>query len=144
MLIVFHVWWIFVLYFIFALNSSSHGWFPPRRWHLSSWVTKFGHLKFITQSLLPKHSHHLRAFGCKLIIFYKKVLLVFVILIKVIAVNLWSMAIKTEKSYIIWRNLNEGNFGLKPSFKKEKTKVLSTRHYRIYVSQTEKLTSGVW
>ena len=33
------------------------------------------------------------------------------------------------------RNLNEGKFGLKPSFKKEKTKVLSTRRYKIYVSQ---------
>ena len=29
------------------------------------------------------------------------------------------------------RNLNKGNFVLKPSFKKEKTKVLSTRCYRI-------------
>ena len=33
------------------------------------------------------------------------------------------------------RNLNEGKFGLKPSFKKEKTKVLSIRRYRIFVSQ---------
>ena len=44
---------------------------------------------------------------------------------------------KTEK------NLNDGKFGLKPSFKKEKTKVLSTRRYRIYVSQIEKLISGI-
>ena len=36
------------------------------------------------------------------------------------------------------RNLNEGKFGLKPSFKKEKTKVISIR-FRIHVSQTEKL-----
>ena len=40
------------------------------------------------------------------------------------------------------RNLNEGKFGLKPSFKKEKTKVLSIRRYRIFVSQIEKLISG--
>ena len=44
---------------------------------------------------------------------------------------------KTEK------NLNDGKFGLKPSFKKEKTKVFSTRRYRIYVSQIEKLISGI-
>ena len=37
------------------------------------------------------------------------------------------------------RNLNEGKFGIKPSFKKKKTKVLSTRRYRIYISQIEKL-----
>ena len=37
------------------------------------------------------------------------------------------------------RNLSEGKFMLKPSFKKEKTKVLSTRRYRIYASQREKL-----
>ena len=32
------------------------------------------------------------------------------------------------------RNLNEGKFGLKPFFKIEKTKALSTRRYRIYMS----------
>ena len=37
------------------------------------------------------------------------------------------------------RNLNEG----KPSFQKEKTKVFSTRRYRIYVSPIEKLISGI-
>ena len=37
------------------------------------------------------------------------------------------------------RNLHEGKFGLKPSFKKVKTTVLSTRRYRIYMSQIEKL-----
>ena len=31
-------------------------------------------------------------------------------------------------------NLHVGKFGLKPSFKKEKFKALSTRLYRIYVS----------
>ena len=36
------------------------------------------------------------------------------------------------------RNLNEGKVGLKPSFKREKTKMLSTRRYRIYMSQKEK------
>ena len=41
------------------------------------------------------------------------------------------------------RNLSEGKFMLKPSFKKEKTKVLSTRRYRIYMSQIEKLVSGI-
>ena len=41
------------------------------------------------------------------------------------------------------RNLNEGKFGLKPSFKKEKTKVLSTRRYRIHVSQIEKLILSI-
>ena len=41
------------------------------------------------------------------------------------------------------RNLNEGKFGIKPSFKKKKTKVLSTRRYRIYVSQIEKLISSI-
>ena len=40
------------------------------------------------------------------------------------------------------RNLNERKCGIKPSFKKKKTKVLSTRLYRIYVSQIEKLISG--
>ena len=44
---------------------------------------------------------------------------------------------KTEK------NLNDGKFRLKTPFKKEKTKVLSTRRYRIYVSQIEKLISGI-
>ena len=42
------------------------------------------------------------------------------------------------------RNLNEGKLVLKLSFKKEKTKVLSTRRYRIYVSPIEKLISGVY
>ena len=41
------------------------------------------------------------------------------------------------------RNLNEGKFGLKPSFKKENTKVLSNRRYKIYVSRIEKLISGI-
>ena len=41
------------------------------------------------------------------------------------------------------RNLNERKFGLKPSFKKEKAKVLCTRRYRIYVSQQEKLIPGI-
>ena len=41
------------------------------------------------------------------------------------------------------RNLNEGKFELKPSFKKEKKKVLSTRRYRIYVCQIEKLISSI-
>ena len=41
------------------------------------------------------------------------------------------------------RILNEGKFVLKPSFKKEKTKVLSTRRYRIYLSQIEMLISGI-
>ena len=37
-------------------------------------------------------------------------------------------------------NLNEGKFVLKPTFeKKKKTKLRSTRRYRIYVSQIEKL-----
>ena len=35
------------------------------------------------------------------------------------------------------RILNEGKFALKPSFKKEKTKVLSTEY-------TEMLISGIW
>ena len=42
------------------------------------------------------------------------------------------------------RNLNEGKFVLTSSFKKEKTKVLSARRYRIYVSQIEKLIWGIW
>ena len=42
------------------------------------------------------------------------------------------------------RNLNEGKFGIKPSFKKKKAKVLSTRLYWIYVTQTEKLISDIW
>ena len=41
------------------------------------------------------------------------------------------------------RNLNEGKFGLKSSFKKEETKVLSSRRYRIYQSQMEKPISGI-
>ena len=41
------------------------------------------------------------------------------------------------------RNLNEGKFGLKPSSKKEKTNVLSTRRYTIYMSQIEKLISAI-
>ena len=41
------------------------------------------------------------------------------------------------------RNLNEGKLGIKPSFKKKKTKVLSTRHYRICVSQIGRLLSGI-
>ena len=42
------------------------------------------------------------------------------------------------------RNLNEGTFGIKPSFKKNKTKVLSSRRYGIQVSQIEKLISSIW
>ena len=42
------------------------------------------------------------------------------------------------------RNLNEGKFVLKPPFKKEKTKVLSTSRYGICVSQIEKLIRGIW
>ena len=41
------------------------------------------------------------------------------------------------------RNLLEGKFELKPSFKKEKTKLLSTRRYRICMSQIEKLIPGI-
>ena len=41
------------------------------------------------------------------------------------------------------RNLHKGKFGVKPSFRKEETKVLYTRHYTIYVSQIEKLISGI-
>ena len=41
------------------------------------------------------------------------------------------------------RNLNEGKLVLKPSFKKEKTKVFSTKRYRIYVSPIEKPISGI-
>ena len=41
------------------------------------------------------------------------------------------------------RNLNEGKLVLKPSFKKEKTKVFSTIRYRIYVSPIEKPISGI-
>ena len=55
------------------------------------------------------------------------------IFLKALLNNIKTSEDKTE------RNLNEGNFVLKPSFKKEKTKVLSTRCYRIYVSQIEKL-----
>ena len=57
---------------------ASNAWFPLRRWHLSSWATKFGCLKFIAQCSSPEHSHYLYVFSGKLIIFYKKVLLVFV------------------------------------------------------------------
>ena len=56
--------------------------FPPRRWNSLSWATKFGRLRFIAQSSSPKHSHHLHAFSSKLIVFYKKVILVLVILVK--------------------------------------------------------------
>ena len=41
------------------------------------------------------------------------------------------------------RQLNEGKFEIKPSFKKTKTKMLFTRHYRKYVSQIDKLISGI-
>ena len=41
------------------------------------------------------------------------------------------------------RNQNEGNFGIKPSFKKKKTKVLSTRLYGKSVSPIGKLISGI-
>ena len=50
--------------------------------------------------------------------------------------------VKTSE-YKTERNLNKGKFGLKPCFKKEKIKLLSTRRYRIYVSQIEKLVSGI-
>ena len=50
--------------------------------------------------------------------------------------------IKTSE-YKTERNVNEVKFGLKPSFKKEETKVLSNRRYRIYQSQMEKLISGI-
>ena len=50
--------------------------------------------------------------------------------------------VKTSE-YKTDRNLNEGKFGLKPSFKKEETKVLSSRRYRIYQSQMEKPISGI-
>ena len=42
------------------------------------------------------------------------------------------------------RNLIEGKFLLKPSFKKEKTNLLSTRRYRIFMSQIDKLILGIW
>ena len=41
------------------------------------------------------------------------------------------------------RNLNEGKFLLKPSLKKEKTNLLSTRRYRIFMPQIGKLILGV-
>ena len=41
-----------------------------------------GRIRFITQSLSPELSHHLRAFSAKLVDFNKKVLLVLVILVK--------------------------------------------------------------
>ena len=41
------------------------------------------------------------------------------------------------------RNLIEGKFLLKPSFKKEKTNLLSTRRYRIIMSQIDKLILGI-
>ena len=41
------------------------------------------------------------------------------------------------------RNLNLRKVWEKPSFKKKKTKVLSSRRYRIYVSQIERLISGI-
>ena len=41
------------------------------------------------------------------------------------------------------RNQNEGKFGMKPSFKKKKTKVLSTRLYGKSVSPIDKLISGI-
>ena len=50
--------------------------------------------------------------------------------------------IKTSE-YKAERNLNEGKFGLKPSFKKEKTMVFSTRQSIINVSQIETLISGI-
>ena len=65
-------------WFRLYLEGGIYAWFPPRRWHLSSWATKFGRLKFIAQCSSPEHSHHLCAFSAKLIVFYKKVLLVFV------------------------------------------------------------------
>ena len=45
--------------------------------------------------------------------------------------NIKTSEFKTE------RNLNKVKSGLKTSFKKEKTKVLSIRRYRLYVSQIE-------
>ena len=36
---------------------------PTRRWHSSSWATKFGRLSFITQSSSPEHFHQFRAFA---------------------------------------------------------------------------------
>ena len=41
------------------------------------------------------------------------------------------------------RNLIEGKFLLKPSFKKEKTNLLSTRRYRLFMSQIDKLILGI-
>ena len=41
------------------------------------------------------------------------------------------------------RNLIEGKFLLKPSFKNEKTNLLSTRRYRIFMSQIDKLILGI-
>ena len=59
---------------------------------------------------------------------------------------------KNKKSFFIYniktlddkreRHLKEGKFGLKASFKKKK-KVLSIRRYKLYVSQKEKLVSGI-
>ena len=66
---------------IFSLKVNNAQ-FPPQRWNSSSWATKFGRLRFIAQSSSPEHSHHLRTFSSKLIVFYKRVLLVLVILVK--------------------------------------------------------------
>ena len=61
-------------------SRGGYAWSPPQRWHSSSWAMKFGRLRFIAQSSSPEHSHNLRTFCSKLIVFYKKVLLVLVIL----------------------------------------------------------------
>ena len=120
-----------------------------------SWPTKFGRLSFIAQSSSPEHSYQFRAFSSKVNVFYKKAYSTGDVS-KVIVVKWWSMVIKKKilrKAFLYniktsedkkERNLNEGKFGIKPSFKKKKTKVLSTRLYRIYVSQIEKLISGIW
>ena len=50
-------------------KEITDAWFQPRWWHSSSWTMKFGRLRFIAQSLSLEHSHHLRAFSSKLIVF---------------------------------------------------------------------------
>ena len=77
----------------------SYTWFPPQQWHSSYWVTKFGRLRFIVQSLSPEHFHYLHIFSSKLIVLNKKILLVLVISVKLLllSVTAWSKKVKNEE-----------------------------------------------
>ena len=55
-----------------GLEPISEAWFPRCWWHSSPWVTIFDCFGFIAQSSSSPHSHLLRTFSVKHLVFYKE------------------------------------------------------------------------